>query len=272
MSVAWPALDYEQWSETCDTLHAYAQLLGKFSAALAPAEPLFQHIALRLTARGWETLPLPAPDGSGALAVALDLRSHEAVVEHSERGARRLPLGSGQSVGSVTRGVLGAAAELAGEVRIDPTPQEVHWKVALDEDEEHSVYDASAVERYFALASQAALTLTAFRARHAGRCTPVNAWWGSFDVAVSLFSDAGDELAVGWWPGDPRYPKAAFYAYARPSSPGFERATLSPDAARWEAELGEFILDNSAVVGAAEPDAVALNFARSAQRASALRE
>ena len=65
------ALPYDAWSATCDTLHAHTQVLGKLAAALAPPEPQLQHAALRLTARGWETLPLPAPDGSGALAVAL---------------------------------------------------------------------------------------------------------------------------------------------------------------------------------------------------------
>ena len=88
----WPAVNYEQWRETCDTLHAHTQVLGKLAAKLAPAEPQLQHAALRLTARGWETLPLPAPDRSGSLVVVLDLRSHEAVVEHSGGRTARVPL------------------------------------------------------------------------------------------------------------------------------------------------------------------------------------
>jgi hypothetical protein len=59
---AWPAVSYESWRATCDTLHAHTQVLGKLAAGLAPAEPQLQHAALRLTARGWETAPLPAPD------------------------------------------------------------------------------------------------------------------------------------------------------------------------------------------------------------------
>ena len=82
---SWPALlPYGDWSETCDTLHAHTQLLGKLAARLAPPEPQLQHAALRLTARGWETLALPAPDGSGSVVAALDLHAHEAVVEHSD--------------------------------------------------------------------------------------------------------------------------------------------------------------------------------------------
>ena len=66
-------------------------MLGKIAVALAPPEPQFQQVALRLTARGWETALLPAPDGSGGLVVALDLRTHEAVAEHTGGAARRVP-------------------------------------------------------------------------------------------------------------------------------------------------------------------------------------
>src|SRR5258705_7930696 len=83
MTGAWPDVSYPRWSATCDTLHAHPQVLGKLAVRLAPPEPQLQHAALRLTARGWETAPLPAPDGSGSLVVALDLRAHEAVVEHN---------------------------------------------------------------------------------------------------------------------------------------------------------------------------------------------
>src|SRR5437588_7924142 len=92
MKSGWPDLPYDEWSETCDTLHAHTQVLGKLAVALAPPEPELQHAALRLTARGWETLPLPAPDGSGAFVAALDLHRHEALLEHSDGRVRPVPL------------------------------------------------------------------------------------------------------------------------------------------------------------------------------------
>src|SRR5580693_1312612 len=145
MSSGWPALSYAQWSETCDTLHAHTQLLGKLAVVLAPPEPQLQHAALRLSARGWETPPLPAPDGSGALVVALDLRTHEAVIEHSDGRVRRVALAPDRPVGAVTRELLEAVRDLGGAVEIDPTPQEVPWSVPLDEDREHARYDPAAV-------------------------------------------------------------------------------------------------------------------------------
>src|ERR1700720_773993 len=111
MPSKWPALHYQEWRETCDTLHAHTQVLGKLAVALAPPEPELQHAALRLTARGVETSPLPAPDGSGAFVAALDLRSHEALVEHSDGRARRVALMPDRSVGSVARELLGAVGE-----------------------------------------------------------------------------------------------------------------------------------------------------------------
>src|SRR5271155_2670885 len=149
MSSPWRALSYDQWSATCDTLHAHTQVLGKLAVSLAPPEPELQHAALRLTARGWETAPLPAPDGSGALVVALDLHRHEAVIEHSAGRTERIPLPPNRPVGDVTRQVLAAVSALGGPVTIDPAPQEVSWTVPLDQDEEHSHYDPDEVARYF---------------------------------------------------------------------------------------------------------------------------
>jgi hypothetical protein len=100
----WPALDYESWSATCDTLHAHTQVLGKLAATLAPPEPQLQHAALRLSARGWETLPLPAPDGSGVIVVALDLHRHEAVAEHNDGRETRIALTPDRPVADAGQG------------------------------------------------------------------------------------------------------------------------------------------------------------------------
>src|SRR3954470_15602778 len=108
VSPHWPALPYEQWRATRDTLHGHTQVLGKLSTALAPPEPQLQHAALRLTDRGWEARPLAAPDGSGAVVLALDLHGHAAVVEHSDGRQRHCALTPHRSVGEVTREVLAA--------------------------------------------------------------------------------------------------------------------------------------------------------------------
>src|SRR5881392_4010087 len=123
MAPSWPELPpYADWTATCDTLHAHTQVLSKLAAVLAPPEPQLQHAALRLTARGWETLPLPAPDGSGALAARLDLHAHEAVAEHSDGRTARIALAPDRAVGEVTQELLDALRQFGGSFEIDPTP------------------------------------------------------------------------------------------------------------------------------------------------------
>ena len=281
MSSLWPALDLSAWSATCDTLHAHTQILGKLAVALAPPEPQLQHAALRLTARGWETAPLPAPTARArwssrstcartrpSWSTATDARSasHSPPTGRSATSRATCWTRRGRRAGRSTR-------------RRRRSP----WTVPLDEDDEHATLrPGTGHRRTSPRRPGAALVLAAFRAPYRGRSTPVNAWWGSFDLAVSLFSGRSaeppsndfimrnsmdaQEIAVGWWPGDARYPHAAFFAYAFPAPDGFAAATLSPAAARWDSALGEYLLDWDDVRVAADPHATALEFARSAFR------
>jgi len=120
------------------------------------------------------------------------------------------------------------------------------------------------------------------RAPYRGRSSPVNAWWGTFDLAVSLYSGRSvdppsdgfitrnsgnaEQIEVGWWPGDTRYPRPAFFAFALPTPNGFETATLEPPAARWETALGEYVLDWDDVRSASDPHGDAVAFGRSSIR------
>ncbi|MDQ1460716.1 MAG: hypothetical protein QOI08_2200 [Actinomycetota bacterium] len=281
-SAPWSPLPYEAWIATCDTLHAHTQVLGKLAVAMAPPEPQLQHAALRLTARGWETRPLPAPDNSGALVVTLDLHDHHAVAEHSDGRARRVELTPDRPVAEVTRELLAAVTDLAGPVHVNTTPQETPWTTPLDEDYDHTTYDPTQVEAYFAAATQAALVLAELRAPYRGRSTPVNAWWGTFDLAVSLFSGRtvdppsndfimrnsanAEQIEIGWWPGDARYPHAAFFGFAFPTPAEFETGIVSPAAARWETDLREYIFDWDDARVASDPHSAAIDFGLSVIR------
>lgn len=128
MPLSWSALPFERWRATCDTLHAHTQVLDKLAAVMAAPEPQLQHAALRLTARGWESAPLPIDEGAAALVVGLDLHAHEAFVEHSSRGtAARIPLVPGVPEPFPDE-PLGVGARLAAFCRVivaappDPAP------------------------------------------------------------------------------------------------------------------------------------------------------
>ena len=204
------------------------------------------------------------------------------MVEHSAGHETRIALTPNRPVAEVTREVLEAVGRLAGAVEINPTPQEVPWQVPLDEDHEHATYDPDQVATYFDAATRAALVLAEFRAPFRGRSTPVNAWWGTFDLAVHFFSgrpadppsddfimrNGGDaqQVEIGWWPGDPNHERAAFFAFAYPTPDGFADASLSPAAARWDGQLGEYVLEWEDIRESPDPHALALEFARSAFR------
>jgi hypothetical protein len=76
--------------------------------------------------------------------------------------------------------------------------------------------------------------------------------------------NAGDaqQIEVGWWPGDARYPKPAFFGFATPAPDGFADGDLAPAPGRWDQDLGEFVLDWDDVISHPSPHTAALDFGR----------
>jgi hypothetical protein len=138
---------------------------------------------------------------------------------------------------------------------------------------------------------QADRLLKEFRGQFLGKASPVHFFWGAFDLAVTRFSgrpapphpggmpNVADRVmreayshevsSAGFWPGDARFPEAAFYAYAYPEPPGFAEAPLRPAAARYDRTLGEFILPYAAVRTAPDPSRAVLEFLQSTYEAAA---
>jgi hypothetical protein len=86
------------------------------------------------------------------------------------------------------------------------------------------------------------------------------------DDFITRNSADAEHVTIGWWPGDPRYPHAAFYAFGFPAPAGSPRAAVSPPEARFDDDLGEFVLDWDDVRAAPHPHAVALDFMHSVFR------
>lgn len=72
-----------------------------------------------------------------------------------------------------------------------------------------------------------------------------------------------EQIEVGWWPGDGRYQRPAFFGFAVPAPDGFAGGDVAPLAARWDADLGEYLLDWDDVISTPDPFGAALEFARS---------
>ena len=58
--------------------------------------------------------------------------------------------------------------------------------------------------------------------------------------------------SCGYWPGPPGE-EGVFYAYAYPEPPGYRDAPVAPAGARWDDDLGEFVLPYELVRTADRP-------------------
>src|SRR6516164_1979499 len=78
----WPALPWEAWKDTCETLHLWMQIVGKVKLALAPFLNEWWQVAFHLTARGLTTGPIPW--GHGVFEMEFDFVDHQLVVRTSD--------------------------------------------------------------------------------------------------------------------------------------------------------------------------------------------
>jgi hypothetical protein len=278
----WPALPYEEWRETRDTLHMYAQVVGKIRLALCPFEPQWGNVPLFVSVRGLATPPIPV--GTGAFDAEIDLIDHVLTLRSTDGRVMRSALGA--PVADFYDHVLRDLAVLGCEVSLSPVPSEVADPIAFPDDRTHRTYDPAHAYRFWRVLSLVDRVFKEHRRHFNGRTTPVNFFWGTFDLALTRYSgrraDPGpgadlirrmsanmEQIAAGWWPGDEAHPFAAFYAYAYPKPDGIERARIRPAEAAWDVGAGEFFLPYEAVRTAPDPSATILEFLRDTYEAGA---
>jgi hypothetical protein len=270
---AWPALPYEEWQATRDTLHMYTQVVGKLRLALSPFEPSWANVTLYVTARGLTTSPIPA--GSRTFDAEFDLLDHVLVMRSSAGRIERRPLGG--PVADFYGDVMAALRRMDIEVAISPVPSEVPDPIPFADDRVHDTYDPAHAARFQQVLSHADAILKQYRAGFQGRTTPVHFFWGTFDLSVTRFSgrlltpptDEGvimrfsrdaEEICSGWWPGDQRYPHPAFFVFAYPDPGGLDRIAIKPSGAAWDAAAGEFLLPYDAARSEADPRQAVLDY------------
>ena len=269
----WPPLPYEDWRETRDTLHMYTQVVGKLRLALSPFEPEWANVPLYVTARGLTTSPLPV--GLGTFDAELDLIDHVLVLRTSDGRVERRPLGG--PVADFYREVMSALVRMHVDASISPLPSEVANPIPFPDDHSHATYEPAHVARFFHVLSMVDVVFKQHRAAFRGRTTPVQFFWGTFDLAlvrysgrpvtpppgagvISRFGGDAEEICAGWWPGDERVKFPAFYAYAFPKVMDIEQTTIAPGGAAWSADAGEFILPYDTARANTDPRQAILDF------------
>lgn len=283
LSNGWPALPYDEWQDTLETLHLFTQVVGKVQLALAPMLPQWEQAPLHVTARGLATRTLWT--GEAALAIAFDLLDHKVEFTMSDGRRAQVPLRP-CALRDFYHDVLTTLARLGVDVRINPMTVEVPEPVSCETDTTHSSYDKTAVERFFQALVRVDAALQEFRAGYWAKQSPVSFWWGTFDLAVTRFSGRylpppenrgaiervsmdAEQASVGFWPGSAHVGGAAFFAYTYPKPEGLEAAEVKPRAAHWDDVLGEFLLPYDAVRRSRDPRRMVLDFCSSTYAAGA---
>jgi hypothetical protein len=245
------------------------------------------HIPFYLSSRGLQTSPIPF--GRETVDVEFDFVDHRLICRSSSGSNSALDL-KPMSVAAFHREVTSLFENLAFPFRISLEPSEFPDPIPFDRDHAHADYDPSAVHRFWRALLQADNALKLFRTSFLGKASPVHFFWGGFDLAVTRFSGREAPLhpggipglsdrvtreayshevsSAGFWPGNDRYPHAAFYAYAYPEPDGFRDWPVGPEA-RYVAELGEFILPYRAVQTACDPDGLLQEFLETTYAAAA---
>lgn len=280
---AWPALPLAEWSDTRDTVHMWTQIVGKVRHALSPHVNHWWEVPLYLCARGLTTSPIPC--GLGTFEVNFDFIDHKLDIVSSWAPAVTVRLFT-RSVAGFYREFMQDLAGLGIQVKIWPMPQEVPNPIRFDRDVTHARYDPIYANRFWRVLASVDMALKEFRSQFLGKVSPVHFFWGSFDLAFTLFSGrraperpgadpvtreaySHEVTSVGWWPGSGDVKDAMFYAYAAPEPTGFREARIKPEKAYYDTKLSVFLLSYEEVRRSPDPKASILEFARSVYDASA---
>jgi Family of unknown function (DUF5996) len=284
----WPDLPLAAWSETCDTLHLWTQIVGKVRIGLTPLINHWWNSTLYVTSRG---LMAPAMPYKGrTLDIAFDFLAHRLVMETSDGGSEEIAL-KPMTVADFYAAFVAALRRLDVDVHIWTMPGEIVNAIPFDKDRTHAQYDPVYAQRFWLTLVRANRVMTEFRAGFLGKASPVHFFWGSFDLVVTRFSGrtapppqsvtpnvaawvmaeaySRECSSCGFWPGNGGYGRAAFYVYAYPEPEGYGDTRLTTAGAFYDKKIGQFILPYDVLRQASDPDALLLGFLQETYAAAA---
>jgi len=285
---AWPALPLEAWSDTCETLHRWIQIVGKIRLTQSAWINHCWHVTLYVSASGLTTSPIAY--GNRIFEIDFDFVKHRLEIHVSDGSSGGFAL-EPQSVAVFYRRLMQEMAKLDLHVQIYAKPNELADATPFDQDEIRCSYDAQYANRFWRILVQADRVFKDFRARFIGKSSPVHFFWGAPDLAVTRFSGrrapehpggipnlpdwitreaySHEVSSCGFWPGGGPIPYAVFYSYAYPEPAGFSGATVKPTQASYSSDLKEFVLPYDVVRQSADPDATLLEFLQTTYAAAA---
>ncbi len=282
----WPALPWDEWKDTCETLQRWMQIVGKIRLAQTPFINHWWNVPLYVDARGLTTSPIPYKDT--VFQINFDFIDQKLRVETGEGQKRSLELYP-RTVADFYRSLMELLASISIEVAIWPVPVEIDDRTPFDQDQKHASYDGEYARRFWRILVQVDRVVKEFRSFYMGKASPVQFFWGSFDLSLSLYSGrkapehpgspnvaryvmieaySREESAFGFWPGK-GLGVPAFYAYAYPEPPGYPSYSIQPSEAYYSTDMGEYILPYQVVRSSSFPDETLMAFLRTTYEAAA---
>jgi hypothetical protein len=284
---ALPSLPLEEWEPTKQTLHLWAQIVGKIRMASTPPRNHWWHVPLYVDVRGLTTRRLHSPQGK-TFQIDFDFVDHNLVVRTSSGETEGLPLYDGLSVAEFDRQLHALLAGLDIDVAIRESPFGVPMTTPFPEDRQHATYQRDAVARYWRILDWTDSIFEEFSGWYCGKTSPVHLFWHSFDLAVTRFSglrapvsaeldpvsrDAYSHAVIsfGFWAGDATVREPTYYSYTAPEPPELRSQPLEPRAARWaeQASGSLALLPYDVVRTSDDPRSSLLAFLQSAYEAGA---
>jgi hypothetical protein len=288
MHERWPELPYADWKDTAATLHMWTQIVGKIRLAQTPWVNHSWHVTLYVTPRGLTTSSIP--HGERTFQIDFDFIDHELRIATCDDEGRSIPL-KPQTTADFHAAVKEGLLAVNLDVTFHGRPNEVEESIPFSEDRTHDSYDAAAVHRFWRVLLQVDRVFKRFRARFTGKSSPSHFFWGSFDLAVTRFSGrpapehpggypnmplavmreaySHEVSSAGFWPGGEPMPYPIFYSYAYPTPSGFGEASVAPEAAAWNSDLGEFVLPYHEVCRSDDPEEALMQFLQTTYEAAA---
>ncbi len=280
---ALPALPFDSWRETFETLHMWTQIIGKVRLKLCPLVNHWWNVPFYVTARGMTTAAMPYQQRD--IEVRFDFIEHKLTLESSEGRVTTMAL-TAQSVAEFYKKFMAALSELDVSVHIWTMPSEVPNPTPFELDKVHAAYDLQAVHKFWRILVWVDQIFKEFRAGFQGKASPVHFFWGSFDLAVTRCSGrvaperpgaesitreaySHEVSSAGFWPGGGDIKGPACYSYAAPEPAGFAEQRVRPPAAFYHPQMKEFLLMYDDVRAAASPKATLMEFLQSTYDAAA---
>jgi uncharacterized protein DUF5996 len=281
-----PALALTDWEATKNTLHLWAQIVGKVRMASTPPRNHWWNVSLYVDVRGLTTRRLHA--NGVTFEIRLDFIDHRLVVSTSGGAVESFELVDGLAVAEFDEKLHSTLSGLGIDVQILESPFGVPMTTPFPEDRAHAAYDRDAVERFWRVLDWTDKVLEEFAGWFSGKTSPVHLFWHSFDLAVTRFNGrrappmpdidpvngeaySHELISFGFWAGDQNVREPTYYSYTAPEPPGVRDRPLQPAEAAW-VELGSSVLAQlpyEVVRTAEDPKGTLLAFMESAYQAGA---